>query len=772
MQIVSFGNYSLNRRKGELYRKGQVLDLEPQVYCLLELLISRHGELVSRDDIIASVWDGRGISNNVIDNRIRAARAAIGDTGKKQRYIKTYPNRGYKFIGKVTVVDEDTRPLEKAELTPQIISNTTGKEQKSLSHLLSSPKASWAKIAGIGLLGVFGFYFASQIFVSKISQTPLAIETTDNQAFYKLASSDETNALPRLAILPFEMIGDSSEYGLMPDIFKRQFDHSVTAIEGLTPVSLFRGTNSAATFANFNALRDEFDLDYIITSKLSPYGEDFKLNVSLVRLDDTSTMFSEVYDVKSSNENDLNDTPTDIAVKVTLMTANKLDLSMVNLPTSWKNYDFNLKVEQAVAMQLRGDYQSLKEASQIFREAIQEEPNFLPAYSWLVATLGWMGVYVVEGDEVLKKEQVELAVRMNDIAPNAPETLLINSLMGSLVDGVKKESLGEFDESDPLSVMNYILKKDPDNLQATQMIADMSAFVKPQPETVKSYENVLRLAPTDPWSLMEYSRALFCNGEINRAGAMINRTAQWYPDNRFALLAQLRRFQALGQYEEALITLKRIMDQGILAHEDTVSARNLFFDLGHPELALPHVRFPPARAHAYAMVDNKEAALEAAAIISSFHTSVRSRMIVDEDYFPEDYSAYRTYAKVGYPDGVTEANACRLDFLARDIYVFQKIGSEKFERLLPLLTAYFEGKDPGSLNTQQEYLGLMGLHVIQSDLDKAIEVMDIAMDKGFLFIGSFKDPHLRELTAYPGFAERLARMQKSADALVSQYYHN
>ena len=129
MQIVSFGNYSLNRRKGELYRKGQVLDLEPQVYCLLELLISRHGELVSRDDIIASVWDGRGISNNVIDNRIRAARAAIGDTGKKQRYIKTYPNRGYKFIGKVTVVDEDTRPFAKAELTPQIISNTTGKEQ-------------------------------------------------------------------------------------------------------------------------------------------------------------------------------------------------------------------------------------------------------------------------------------------------------------------------------------------------------------------------------------------------------------------------------------------------------------------------------------------------------------------------------------------------------------------------------------------------------------------------------------------------------------------
>jgi len=97
---------------------------------------------------------------------------------------------------------------------------------------------------------------------------------------------------------------------------------------------------------------------------------------------------------------------------------------------------------------------------------------------------------------------------------------------------------------------------------------------------------------------------------------------------------------------------------------------------------------------------------------------------------------------------------------------------KKFELLLPLLTAYFEGNDPKSLKTQQEYLGLIGLHVIQSDFDKAIEVMDIAMDKGFLFIGSFKDPHLRELTAYPGFEARLERMQKKADLLIEMHYLN
>jgi len=116
--------------------------------------------------------------------------------------------------------------------------------------------------------------------------------------------------------------------------------------------------------------------------------------------------------------------------------------------------------------------------------------------------------------------------------------------MDSLVDGVKKETLGEYDETDPQSVMKYILKKDPDNLQALSMVADMSAFVKEQSDTVKAYENLIRLAPTHPWYLMEYSRAIFCNGELDRARAIIDRTGKWHPNNRFALLAQLREFNA------------------------------------------------------------------------------------------------------------------------------------------------------------------------------------------------------------------------------------
>lgn len=105
MGKLSFGEYILDTQTSRLYNQGIPLGLEPQIYGLLELLITRHGELVSRDDIIDAVWGGRLVSNYVIDNRIKSARAAIGDNGRAQRFIKTYLNRGYKFIGEVRVID-------------------------------------------------------------------------------------------------------------------------------------------------------------------------------------------------------------------------------------------------------------------------------------------------------------------------------------------------------------------------------------------------------------------------------------------------------------------------------------------------------------------------------------------------------------------------------------------------------------------------------------------------------------------------------------------
>jgi DNA-binding winged helix-turn-helix (wHTH) protein/predicted ATPase len=104
-----FEGYSLDPDRRELRRGVSLIDVEPQVFDLLEHLIRNRDHVVSRDDLIASIWRGRVISESVLSTRINAARSAIGDSGVEQRLIKTLPRKGVRFIGDVR---EERKPRE------------------------------------------------------------------------------------------------------------------------------------------------------------------------------------------------------------------------------------------------------------------------------------------------------------------------------------------------------------------------------------------------------------------------------------------------------------------------------------------------------------------------------------------------------------------------------------------------------------------------------------------------------------------------------------
>src|SRR4051794_6316186 len=96
-----FEDYALDTNRRELCRRNEVVPLEPQAFDLLEYLIQNRGRVVSRDDLIASVWAGRIVSDSAVTTRINAARCAIDDNGKAQRLVKTVPRKGIRFVGPV-----------------------------------------------------------------------------------------------------------------------------------------------------------------------------------------------------------------------------------------------------------------------------------------------------------------------------------------------------------------------------------------------------------------------------------------------------------------------------------------------------------------------------------------------------------------------------------------------------------------------------------------------------------------------------------------------
>src|SRR5580704_12409913 len=97
-----FDNYTLDIGRGELRRGTVAIQTAPQVFDLLEYLIRNRERLVSKDDLITAIWNGRAISDSALTTRLNAARRAIGDSGDQQRLIKTLPRKGFRFVAPVT----------------------------------------------------------------------------------------------------------------------------------------------------------------------------------------------------------------------------------------------------------------------------------------------------------------------------------------------------------------------------------------------------------------------------------------------------------------------------------------------------------------------------------------------------------------------------------------------------------------------------------------------------------------------------------------------
>src|SRR6202162_6125835 len=100
MQFI-FADHTLDTDRRELSRESRPIAVEPQVFDLLVHLVENRDHVVSKDDLIASVWGGRIVSDSTLTTRINAARRAVGDSGEKQELIRTIARKGLRFVGSV-----------------------------------------------------------------------------------------------------------------------------------------------------------------------------------------------------------------------------------------------------------------------------------------------------------------------------------------------------------------------------------------------------------------------------------------------------------------------------------------------------------------------------------------------------------------------------------------------------------------------------------------------------------------------------------------------
>jgi DNA-binding winged helix-turn-helix (wHTH) protein len=96
-----FEEYAFDTDRRELHRGAEVVAVTPQVFDLLDYLIRNRERVVSKDDLINAIWNGRSVSDAALTTAPECRRSAIGDSGEEQRLIKTLPRKGFRFVGPV-----------------------------------------------------------------------------------------------------------------------------------------------------------------------------------------------------------------------------------------------------------------------------------------------------------------------------------------------------------------------------------------------------------------------------------------------------------------------------------------------------------------------------------------------------------------------------------------------------------------------------------------------------------------------------------------------
>ena len=127
--ILSFDDCEIDLERREFRRAGIAVHVEPQVFDLLVYLAQNGDRVVSKDEIFASVWEGRIVSDSTLTSRINAARKAIGDSGKEQKLIRTVSRKGLRFVGDVRTQPDSPEP---ADVLNSPLDTTVGPARQAL----------------------------------------------------------------------------------------------------------------------------------------------------------------------------------------------------------------------------------------------------------------------------------------------------------------------------------------------------------------------------------------------------------------------------------------------------------------------------------------------------------------------------------------------------------------------------------------------------------------------------------------------------------------
>lgn len=356
--------FMLDLARGCLLRAGQPIHLRPQSYEVLRYLAENKGRLISKDQIIEEVWQGRAVTDGSLGKCIEEVRQALGESARS--YVRNVRGRGYIFDP--PGVQQDTGWAEKVEVVRVVIEEDE-RNAEAENNLVSSPAVSVSpgqKKTKVLLFAIVG----------------LIVVVIALGAYYLSSrSANPGNSNVRsLAILPFRSLGaDSrSEYlglGMADTLITRLSSLKKVAIRPTSAVLKYTGDRK-----DLIEIGRELGVESVLDGSVHVSGGRMRVTVQLMGVNDQTPLWADTFDGQVSEIFGVEDS---IAARVAERLTNRL--SSDDRRAIAKHYTENT---EAHLLSLSGRYllekripDAIRKAIDFLQKAIEKDPNFALAYA-------------------------------------------------------------------------------------------------------------------------------------------------------------------------------------------------------------------------------------------------------------------------------------------------------------------------------------------------------------------------------------------------------
>ncbi len=740
--IFEFDTYQLDIQRAVLRNNGVRVKVEPQVLSLLELLVSRHGEMVSRDDIVEYVWQGRNISQSAVDSRIRSARKVIGDDGKRQKFIKTYTHQGFKFVGAVETMEVCPLLVEKNEdkADDNVEAAKYGLHNKSLIAILF-----------IGAVSVFliGYHFNQTTSVN-----PPKVVSND------VTDSERPINRRSIAVFPAKFEDPTLDTTKFSVGVAEETISFLGAVQGMNVVSRQASFSLGRKDLSSSELIEALQIDYRVENICELHDGVLSVSVQLIESENENVLWAKRYDVPVLTT-DIRQAQINVAKNVSLNVANVMGASASSFSPTIISAESYARFSEGQELLEKGSKKDIEQAIKLFRDVIANEPEYMPGYARLFDSY-WAGwIYAGFSIDVSVPEMKKIVRQMKVLGPNTPEALTAEGMLLP-VDGE------DYNFEQAVSLFDRAIAANPNYALAYKERA--YAFIDsglPEAE-IAAYEDALKIDPVSPEIMAGLSWAHFQSNDIASANTIANRNVRWNPDSVIAKTALARILLYSMDMEQAVILLNDVLAEQPGSYSAKYNLFQFHKRLGNYKIALQYAPIDTLRAYAAAL-DGDEALIKRyTATLPEYYATLQVHYVMGESEPLYNYIKKRQTTTNLYQDDYKIALTDLIRVIV-EVDVLRKHNDPLAEKTLDKLITFFEGYKDTDYQVSPEYIGGIGFHILQGDMDGAMSLLKQANDEELIFIDILKTPVFLALKDHPEYTKEYQRMDARAKILRARY---